>query len=222
MKRYQVTLSDQERGDLEKLVSTGRRSAQMLIGARLLLKADEAHEGRWSDQEMVAALDVSFRTVERRRQALGAEGLAAARSGQKRCRPGDVKFDGQKEAELISWACSPAPDGRERWTWQLLADKRGQLKVFDSISREAVRQVLKKTNSSRGSKTNGAFPRRPRPSVCGRGRRSWQSSNGCRIRSGRSCAGMKPASSRYSQLAKSRQRRADQPSGTTTNSNALG
>jgi hypothetical protein len=61
-----------------------------------------------------------------------------------------VKFDGHKEAELITLACSQAPDGRERWTLQLLADKMVQLKVFDSISREAVRQVLKKTNSSRG------------------------------------------------------------------------
>jgi transposase len=144
MKRYKVTLSDEERGYLEKLVSTGRRSAQMLIRARILLKADEAHEGRWTDQEIVEALDVSLRTVERTRQALVEEGLEAALSRQKRCRPGNVKFDGQKEAELLTLACSQAPDGRERWTLQLLADKMVQLKVFDSISREAVRQVLKK------------------------------------------------------------------------------
>jgi hypothetical protein len=52
----------------------------MLIRARILLKADEAHEGRWSDQEIVEALDVSLRTVERTRQALVEEGLEAALS----------------------------------------------------------------------------------------------------------------------------------------------
>src|SRR3982750_357964 len=150
MKRYQVTLSDEERGYLEKLVSTGRRSAQMLIRARILLKADEAHEGRWTDQEIVEALDVSLRTVERTRQALVEEGLEAALCRQKRSRPGNMKLDGQKEAQLITLACSEAPGGRERWTLQLLADKMVELKIFESISTEAVRQVLKKTSSSRG------------------------------------------------------------------------
>jgi DNA-binding transcriptional ArsR family regulator len=141
MKRYKVTLSDEERLRLEKLVSTGRRSAQMLVRARILLKADEAHEPRWTDQEIVEALDVSLRTVERTWQALVEEGLEVALSRQKRSRPGNVKVDGPKEAQLITLACSQAPNGRERWTLQLLADKLVELKVFDGISREAVRQV---------------------------------------------------------------------------------
>jgi transposase len=144
MKRYKVTLSDEERSWLERMVSTGRRSAQMLVRARILLKADEAHEAGWTDQEIVEALDVGLRTVERTRQALVEEGWEAALSRQKRSRPGNVKFDGQKEAQLITLACSQAPDGRERWTLQLLADKMVELKVFESISTEAVRQVLKK------------------------------------------------------------------------------
>ena len=144
MKRYKVTLSDEERSWLEKLVSTGRRSAQMLVRARILLKADEAREARWTDQEIVEALDVSLRTVERTRQALVEEGLEAALCRQKRSRPGNVKFDGRKEAQLITLACSEAPGGRERWTLPLLADKMVELKIFESISTEAVRQVLKK------------------------------------------------------------------------------
>jgi transposase len=143
MKRYQVTLSEEERSRLEKMGSTGRRSAQMLVRARILLKADEAHEAGWTDQEIVEALDVGLRAVERTRQALVEEGWEAALSRQKRSRPGHVKFDGQKEAPLITLACSQAPDGRERWTLQLLADKMVELKVFESISTEAVRQVLK-------------------------------------------------------------------------------
>jgi transposase len=144
MKRYKVTLSEEERSRLEKLVSTGRRSAQMLVRARILLKADEAHAARWTDQEIVEALDVSLRTVERTRRALVEEGWEAALCRHKRSRPGNMKFDGQKEAQLITLACSQAPDGRERWTLQLLADKMVELKIFESISTEAVRQVLKK------------------------------------------------------------------------------
>jgi transposase len=141
MKRYKVTLSDEERSRLERMVSTGRRSAQMLVRARILWKADEAHEAGWTDQEMVEALDVSLRTGERTRQALVEEGWEAALSRQKRSRPGNVKLDGQKEAQLITLACSQAPEGRERWTLQLLADKMVELKLFESISTEAVRQV---------------------------------------------------------------------------------
>ena len=122
----------------------------MLVRARILLKADETHEAGWTDQEIVEALDVSLRTVERTRQALVEEGWKAVLSRQKRSRPGNVKLDGQKEAQLITLACSEAPDGRERWTLKLLADKMVELKIFQSISTEAVRQVLKKTSSSHG------------------------------------------------------------------------
>jgi Homeodomain-like domain len=141
MKRYKVTFSDQERARREKLVSTGHRSAQMLVRARILWKADEAQEARWTDPEMVEAFAVSLPTVERRRQALVEEGLEATLCRQKRSRPGNGKFDGQKEAPWITLACSEAPDGRERWTLLWWADKMVELKIFQSISTEAVRPV---------------------------------------------------------------------------------
>jgi hypothetical protein len=78
------------------------------------------------------------------------EGLEAALTRKKLSQPSHRKFDGDKEAHLIALACSKAPEGRERWTLQLLADKMVKLKYFKSISREAVRQTLKKTNSSLG------------------------------------------------------------------------
>jgi transposase len=60
------------------------------------------------------------------------------------------KLDGKQEAFLVATACSSAPEGRSRWTLQLLADKLVELKVVDSISRDTVRRTLKKTISSRG------------------------------------------------------------------------
>jgi len=149
-KRYRVTLTTEEREDLERLVSTGKRAVQTVTHARILLQADEAQGIRRSDAEICENLGVNHSTVERTRQALVEEGLSGALYRKKRLRPGNVKFDGQKEAQLIAVACSEAPEGRQRWTLQLLADKLVDLKVFESISPEAVRQVLKKTSSSRG------------------------------------------------------------------------
>jgi Homeodomain-like domain len=145
-KRYRVTLSSEERQELEKLVSTGRRAAQTWTQARILLPADEAQGIRRSDAEIGESLAVNHASVERTRQALGEEGLHAALYRQPRSRPGHVKFDGQKEAQLLAVACSPAPKGRQRWTLQLLADKLVEWPVFESISPETVRPVLKKTN----------------------------------------------------------------------------
>jgi Homeodomain-like domain len=149
-KRYRVTLRPEERQELEKLVSTGRRAAQTLTQARILLQADEAQGIRRSDAEICESLGVNHATVERTRQALVEEGRSAALYRKPRSRPGHVKFEGQKEAQLLAGACSPAPEGRQRWTLQLLADKLVEWHVFESISPETVRQVLKKTNSSRG------------------------------------------------------------------------
>ena len=56
------------------------------------------------------------------------------------------KFGGAAEARLIALACSQPPQGRARWTLKLLADKLVELEVFESVSDETVRRVLKKTN----------------------------------------------------------------------------
>ena len=69
------------------------------------------------------------------------------------------RFDGKQEVHLVAVACSSAPEGHTRWTSQLLADHVVNLELTDSICRETVRQVLKKTNSSPGRSRSGAFPR---------------------------------------------------------------
>ena len=147
-KRYLVTLTAEERRDLGKLVSAGRRSARTLARARVLLKADQAEGGpAWDDARIAEALGCGRRTVERVRQRFVERGLAAALAHKPQDRPSrERKFDGATEARLIALACSEPPAGRARWTLKLLADRLVELEVFDSVSDETVRRVLKKTN----------------------------------------------------------------------------
>ena len=150
-KRYRVRLVDEERAYLESLLSAGKAAARTLSHARILLKADEGPAGPgWADEMIAEALEVNRSTVERVRQRCVEEGFDAALrprpSRQVRLR----KLDGAQEAQLVALACSPPPNGRDRWTLHLLADKLVELEVADSISYESVRRTLKKTFSSRG------------------------------------------------------------------------
>ena len=147
-KKYIVTLTTDEREHLGGLVSAGTRSALTITRARILLKADQAPGGpAWEDQDIARALDCSVRTVERVRQRFVERGLEPALGRKPQDRPSrERKFDGAAEARLIALACSQPPKGRARWTLKLLADKLAELEVFESVSDETVRRVLKKTN----------------------------------------------------------------------------
>jgi transposase len=152
MKKYIVTLTDDERQHLHNLVSAGKAAAQKLTHARILLKADAAPGSpAWPDEQIAEALEVGRATVARVRQRLVEQGLDAALGRKPQDRPSrERKLDGAAEARLIALACAPPPAGRADWTLRLLADKLIELAVVDSVSHETVRQVLKKTNSSRG------------------------------------------------------------------------
>jgi len=146
VKRYVVTLTDQEREGLETMLAKGRAAARKLTRARILLKADQGAGGpAWTDEAIVAALDVGRATVERVRKRVVEEGVGAALSDRTRpARP--RKVFGDEEAHLVALACSAPPDGHERWTLRLLAERMVELEYIESLSHETVRQVLKKTN----------------------------------------------------------------------------
>jgi hypothetical protein len=152
MKKYKVTLTEEERKSLQELIAAGKASALKLAHARILLKADAAPEGpAWTDARIAEAVEVNVTTVERVRERFVEQGLEAALVRKKQDRPSrERKLDGQAEARLVALACSDPPAGRSRWTLRLLADKLVELEVVDTIGTETVRQVLKKTNSSRG------------------------------------------------------------------------
>ena len=149
-KKYIVTLTAGERQHLTGLVSAGKRSALTITRARILLKADQADGGpAWDDARVAEALDCGTRTVERVRQRFVEHGLERALGRKPQDRPSrERKFDGAAEARLLALACSDPPTGRARWTLKLLADKLVELEVFEAVSDETVRRVLKKTRSS--------------------------------------------------------------------------
>ena len=146
-KKYHVTLTPEERTQLEKLTRSGKASALAQTHARILLKADGAQGGpAWRDEQIVAALDVGRATVERVRRRFVAEGLEAALVARKRRRVYERKLDGKQEAQLIALACSQPPEGRQRWSMQLLVERLVELQVVETISDETVRVTLKKMN----------------------------------------------------------------------------
>lgn len=150
-KKYKVTLPDDERQDLTTLVSKGKAAARKITRARILLLADESEAGSaWSDDRIVEALGISRRTVERTREKWVESGLEAALNHKRTPRPQSKRLDGEAEARLVQLACSEAPDGRERWTMQMLADKLIELEIVETVSDETVRTTLKKMNSNPG------------------------------------------------------------------------
>lgn len=149
-KTYIVTLSSEERADLEKLANSGRTSARRQIHARILLKADTSTAGPgWLDARISEALEISVASVARVRKRFVEEGLEAALNRRAPRQPPRRLLDGEQEAHLLAIACSHPPEGHARWTLRLLADQMVTLEYVEAISHETVRQALKKTRSSR-------------------------------------------------------------------------
>jgi hypothetical protein len=168
MDKYRVTLTEEERAELQQLVSRGKAAARKLTHARILLLADDARGEEHPDEEIVAALGTSLRTVSRVRQQLVTEGMEFALLRRRQPpRPDKVKIKGDVEQRLIELACSDPPEGRCHWTLQLLADELVVLGLVDRVGIETVRQALKKTTSSRGSSRPGASRPTRTPSSSG-------------------------------------------------------
>ena len=157
LKKYIVRLSDDERAQLNALIGKGKHSAQKLLKARILLKADASEAGPgWPDREIAAALDTSIDTVAKARQLLVEEGLDAALT--RKHSPASARrriFDGAAEAKLIALACSEPPGGRTRWTLELLEEAVVELKIVERASDNTIGRTLKKTRSSLTCKSNG-------------------------------------------------------------------
>jgi len=150
-KKYIVSLTESERSALKALISTGKGAARRLAHARILLKADQG----LSDHAIVEAVEVSRPTVERVRRRFVEDGMDVALDPRRPEKPRPRKVDGHLEAHLVALACSPPPEGTVRWTLRLLAAKTVELELVDSLSHETTRQILKKTNCSRGATSNG-------------------------------------------------------------------
>jgi transposase len=145
-KLYVVDLMKEEKAELLELVRKGEARVRKMNRAHILLLADE---GR-TDKDIAQALHTSPSTVERTRRRFVEGGLEHALNESPR--PGGRrKLDGhQQEAYLVALACSDPPEGKKRWSMQMLADRLVELKVVDEISDETVRRTLKKGTLNRG------------------------------------------------------------------------
>ena len=150
-KYYVVELSSEERKQLKQLINTGKTAAYKQRHARILLLADEGPEGpKMTDEEIAGAVGCGRATVERIRKRLVTEGFEAALQRNPVDCSGRRLLDGDAEAHLVALACSQPPEGRNRWTLRLLAEKIVELEVVEHCGKDSVHRVLKKTNLSPG------------------------------------------------------------------------
>ena len=157
MKKFIVTLTEEERNLLTELSSKGKHGSQKILNALILLACDEGeHQRKRSKNEEISrVLNTSMRKIDRVKKRFVLDGLNVALHGRKGSRVYVKKADGDFEAHLVALSCSKPPEGFARWTLRLLADKAVELDYIDGISHETVRRVLKKTNSSLGSEKDG-------------------------------------------------------------------
>ena len=147
--RYKITLTEEERGQLEAMTRSGKAAAAKFVHARALLLCDAGpHGDPWKVADVAQALGVTTRTIEHLKQRFVEEGLAAALERKARSKPPKLTYDGGFDARLTALACSAAPEGRVRWTVRLLAEKVVELKIAPTVSLMTVQRSLKKTNCS--------------------------------------------------------------------------
>jgi hypothetical protein len=148
MKKYTVRLEAEERARLEQLVGVGKSAAYRIRHANILLAVDESDLGsKMTDAQASRAFNASVRSIELLRKRLVEEGLDAALDRKKQVRPSvERMFDGEKEARLIAIACGPKPQGRARWTLELLADRVVALKLVERCSPQTIMRTLQKTS----------------------------------------------------------------------------
>lgn len=151
-KRYVVKLAPAERADLEALLRRGLVAGWKVQRAHALLALDQGERGPgWTDERVAEAYRCTARSVERWRRAAVEGGPLSLVERKAQERPARRKLGGEEEARLVALACSKPPEGAARWTLTLLAGALVELEVVDAVSRETVRQSLKKTRSSLGA-----------------------------------------------------------------------
>ena len=150
MKKYKVTLTKDERENLEALTSKGKHTSQKILNALILLGCDESEYqvNRSTNEEIARILNISMRKIDRVKERFVIESIDVALNGRKRKRIYEKKVDGDFEAHLVALSCSEPPEGFARWSLRLLANKVVELDYIDSISYEAVRNILKKRNQT--------------------------------------------------------------------------
>src|SRR5919204_2925272 len=135
--RYAIDLTDAERAALREILSKNKAKRSTIINAYILLKADRTCG--WTNADIALAYEVSTKKVEQLKKRFVEEGFEAALYRKPVTNAHCRKITGDEEAHLIALYCSQAPEGQERWTLRMLADKMVELELIDSISHETIR-----------------------------------------------------------------------------------
>jgi len=161
-KKYIVTLTKEERKTLNEIANKGKQTAEKRKRAQTLLLAEK----NYTDDMIADRTGLSRRGLEQLRQRFVEEGFEVTVNGKPRGHKPRA-LNGSDEARLITLVCSPAPDGRTRWTLRMLADKWTTLAHTETktISRETVRRTLKKTKLNLGAVKSGVFRRKKNASL---------------------------------------------------------
>jgi hypothetical protein len=148
-KKYVIALSTEERAQLTKIVKTGKSPARVILRSNILLSSDTNVTKPLTVAATAELFQTTSTTVQNVRTSYIENGLDGALYRKKRTTPPvKPKVDGELEAHIIALCCSEPPEGYERWTVRLLADKCVELGYIDSISHMTVSRTLKKTNLS--------------------------------------------------------------------------
>ena len=157
-KKYVIDLTSEEKELLHAVVKKGKESSHRIKPAYILLNSDK--DGlNMTDQEIASLLHCHVQTVFNVRKRFVEIGLESALDRKKReAPPIPMIIDGEKEARLFAIACSKPPEGRKRWTLQLLADELVTLDIVNEISGKTVGRTLKKRNKTSFTTVLGNSP----------------------------------------------------------------
>jgi transposase len=154
-----ITLTAEERKQIDDLIHRGMSKARVLTRARILLKSADG----WSIERIAQALDVCPATVSNTRRRYQQGGVQRV-LGDLSPKPREPALDAQGEAVLIATACSPVPEGHDHWTLRMLRGRLIELGVVEGISAATVHATLKKMRLSPGGGSTGASRSRMRRS----------------------------------------------------------
>jgi hypothetical protein len=174
-RKYVVRLTTEQRRRLESITRNGSASAKKIQHARILLLSDASHPvGGYRDQEIAAILGLHVNTVARVRTRFAVQGEGPALNRKVRTTPPHKpKLDGRAEATLVALCCSPPPEGRTRWTIQLLQQEMLTRQIVTRVGCETIRKTLKKTSCSLGEPSGSVSARRKPPGSSRRWKKSW-------------------------------------------------
>lgn len=162
MKDHIVRLTAEAREQLEQMVRSGTRSVRVVRRALILLKSNEG----FTDSAIVEHVGCSERTVRNVRKRFCTGGLDRALHDAPR--PGAAaRFTARQQQQVVALACTDPPEGRARWTLELLCEHAVQRGFVRSVSKSEVALWLKEHDVKPWRKKLGACPISPRSSVSG-------------------------------------------------------